>query len=261
MPSLFLSSVNFFFSYEQEGLWCFHSNGLHHTTPPPQKKRKKGQALRWRQGDHSPNYSSSLPLLHVILHYCSNMELYCRAHPSGTVSHSSPRVAAPAQAAPWYPWVVPPSSAAPQAPLWLHVEICSVWCSWAEGWHFAPVWTSPGLQGAAAPHLEHILLYSCTDLSDGRAIQTSFSLFSPSYHCTAVFLFLKPVFSSTFNIALSWAQASNGSFLKHLELLWSNVGQILISAHRGHPCSLPHCQWFTGWFGPVPWLVGRRDFL
>ena len=33
----------------------------------------------------------------------------------------------------------------------------------------------------------------------------------------------------------------------------------------GHADLLPAfpdlCRWFTGWSGPVPWLVGRRDFF
>lgn len=50
-----------------------------------------------------------------------------------------------------------PSFATLQSPPWLHEEICSVWCPWATGAQSAPLWASPGLHGAAAQCLEHLL--------------------------------------------------------------------------------------------------------
>ena len=61
------------------------------------------------------------------------------------------------------------STAALETPLWLHLEIC-------KG-QPAPPWASPGLQGAAALRLEHLLPSSCTALGTCRA--TSLPLLTP----------------------------------------------------------------------------------
>lgn len=80
--------------------------------------------------------------------YYSNMAPYHHAHPSGTAPHGSPSPSAPLRDAPHRLQLRPgaatvgvsmgcglqvSSTAAPQAPPWLHVDICSVGCPWAAG--------------------------------------------------------------------------------------------------------------------------------
>ena len=70
------------------------------------------------------------------------------------------------------------SAAAPWALPWLLVEICSALCSWAAGGQPAPSLASPGLWGAAAPHLEHLLCSFCPDLGAPRAVSCFLTLLS-----------------------------------------------------------------------------------
>lgn len=46
----------------------------------------------------------------------------------------------------------------------MYMEICSVWYPWAARGQPAQRWASPGLQGTAALHLEHLLSSFCTNL-------------------------------------------------------------------------------------------------
>jgi len=62
------------------------------------------------------------------------------------------------------------SSAAPWAPPWLHMEICSAWCPWAAGGQPAPPWASPGLPGASALGLEHLLPSCCAHFGGCKAV-------------------------------------------------------------------------------------------
>ena len=117
------------------------------------------------------------------------------------------------------------STAALWAPPWLHVEICSVWCPWAAGGQPAPLWASPGLQGAAAVCLEHHLLpSSCADLGGCRA--TSVPSLTPlsqlQLHSTVS---LPPILSPIGGPSITHSSAlPSGSLWEHLELLCSGMG-------------------------------------
>lgn len=99
---------------------------------------------------------------------------------------------------PWALWAT--SAAALWAPPWLQMEICSVLCQWAAGGWPAPLWASPGLQGASAPlHDDHLMPSFCTDLCVcSAAYLYSFSLLSPSCCCEAL-LFLLNLLSQRHN--------------------------------------------------------------
>ena len=120
------------------------------------------------------------------------MAPYYEAHPSGTASQRSPWVAALAWAGDTHRLCLlqASSTAAPQAPLWLHGQICSMQCSWAAGGRPALLWASPVLQESAAVCLELLLPSFCTDLGACRAALSHSLLLSPNCCCTVVFQFL-----------------------------------------------------------------------
>ena len=84
----------------------------------------------------------------------------------------------------------------------------------------APPWASPGLQGASAPHLEHLLHWA-------HCLQGCFSSIAhPPPSCCAVFFFTFPCYHS-----------GATSITSGLELAMFSMGQLLESSHRGCPCS------------------------
>ena len=108
----------------------------------------------------------------------------------------------------------PTSTAAPQVPPWQQREICSVWCPWAVEGQPAPLWASPGLQGAAALCPDH-LLPSCADLGGCKAASLScLTLLSQLLLCSSFSLL-----TSALTEALSTTHGSGlGSTRSLLEL-------------------------------------------
>jgi len=75
---------------------------------------------------------------------------------------------------PWAVYTPDLISSTSWAPPWLREEIRSTWCPWAAEGQPAPPWAPSGLQGAAALHLELLLLSSCTDPGACKAISFPF---------------------------------------------------------------------------------------
>lgn len=67
------------------------------------------------------------------------------------------------------------STAALHTPLWLHMEMCSVWCPWAAAGQPAPSWGSPGLQRTFALCLELLQPSFCIELDTWKSLLSSFS--------------------------------------------------------------------------------------
>jgi len=113
--------------------------------------------------------------------------------------------------------------------------VSSKGCTWrsalcgARGLVAAPPWTSPGLlQGASAPHLQHLLPF-CTGLGDCMAVSHTFLIpLSQLLLCSRFSLKSALPTSVTYDSALL-----------AMDPFWSWVwhGAVLGSAHRGHPCS------------------------
>ena len=85
----------------------------------------------------------------------------------------SPQAEAPARGSPWHLQASSYGAYPILLPLRLCVEICSTWWPWAAEGQPAPLWTSSGLQGAAALRLEHLLPSFCTDLGGSRDVSVN----------------------------------------------------------------------------------------
>ena len=131
------------------------------------------------------------------------------------------------------------STAAHRAPPLLHGEICSTTYQWATGGWPAPPWASPGLQGAAAACLEH-LLSLCTHLGACRAAALILltPLPSPSCCCAAVFPFLNLLSQRcsqyhSLSQLLQWWVPFGAFWNNCLHPTWDSFWALL----RGPPCS------------------------
>ena len=123
------------------------------------------------------------------------------------------------------------STAALETPLWLHLEIC-------KG-QPAPPWASPGLQGAAALRLEHLLPSFCTDLDGCRAVLSCLTPLSQLLLCSS--------FSISSVCSLSTLSITHGSALATAGPCWSSCS---CSAHTwgtaglcSHRTTLKHSQY------------------
>ena len=141
------------------------------------------------------------------------------------------------------------STAAHRAPPLLLGEICSTRYQWATGGWPAPPWASPGLQGAAAACLEH-LLSLCTHLGACRAAALILLTPLPKLLLCSSFSFLKSAPTEVQPVSFTFsAFAVVGPFWSFLEQLPSfNVRELLGSAQRT-PLLLPTTQNPCGRFG------------
>jgi len=112
------------------------------------------------------------------------------------------------------------STTALWASLWLHREICSVWCPWAEGGWPVPLWASPGLQGAAALCLEHLLPAL---VPAGLLLPVSYSLLLAAV--AQLFPSLTLISQSIPSVAHGSAVAVPSLWSSSWNWLWSDMGQ------------------------------------
>lgn len=105
------------------------------------------------------------------------------------------------------------SATSPCAHLWVHVQICSLWCIWAAGGQASPPWAFPGLLGTFALQLKHILPSFCADLGSCR-------LFLPFSHYSFLPAVVQQIFpflnllSQRHKRSCSWLSFGSGrSFL------------------------------------------------
>lgn len=100
----------------------------------------------------------------------------------------------------------------------MYVEICSTWCPWAAREQPAPQWASPGLQGSAALHLEHLSSFFCTDLWGCWAASLLFLI--PLSQLLLCSFSLSSICSPTGTTRIAHASAlpSSGSLLGQLKL-------------------------------------------
>jgi len=123
-----------------------------------------------------------------------------------------------------------------RAPPWLHMEICSAWCPWAAGQHPTPLYVEHALWDAwnfcSASGASPALLYCCWFLQDYFSFLTPLSQLLFCSNFPFLQFVLKEVYKASF---MSKFCPLVDPFWNRWNWLWDDMGQLLGSAHRGHP--------------------------
>lgn len=120
----------------------------------------------------------------------------------------------------------------------MYMEICSVWYPWAARGQPAQRWASPGLQGTAALHLEHLLSSFCTNL--WGCLAASLLFLTPLSQLLSCSFSLSSICSPRGTTRISHTSTA-GPFWSRCSWLWPATGHcwaLLREATPAVPCSV-----------------------
>lgn len=120
----------------------------------------------------------------------------------------------------------------------MYVEIGSTWCLWAARGQPAQRWASPGLQGTAALHLEHLLSSFCTNL--WGCLAASLLFLTPLSQLLSCSFSLSSICSPRGTTRISHTSTA-GPFWSRCSWLWPATGHcwaLLREATPAVPCSV-----------------------